>query len=82
MNVGSAGYMVGPPDGIEGPPQEVWLAWVPLVPNAPMSRVFELDLRCFSALWHGCAGYRELAPSAWTDHQASYKELNRIGPTT
>jgi hypothetical protein len=29
MNVGSTGYIVGPPDGIVGPPQEVWLAWVP-----------------------------------------------------
>jgi hypothetical protein len=82
MNVGSAGYIVGPPDGIEGPPQEIWLAWVPLVPNAPMSRVFDLDLRCFSAVWHGCTGYRELAPSAWTDNQAGYKELNRVGPAS
>ena len=78
--MGNGGYSVGPPDGIVGPPQEVWVAWVPMVPNAPMSRVFDLDLRCFSAVLHGCTGYRELAPSAWADHQASYKELNRVGP--
>jgi hypothetical protein len=74
MSTGSAGYRVGPPDGIEGPPQEVWLAWVPQTPDAPVSRVFDLDLRCFTAVFHGCTGYRELAPSAWADNQASSKK--------
>ena len=70
MDVGSRGYIVGPPDSIEGPPQEVWLVWVPHAPDSPMSRVFDLNLDCFTAIWHGCTGYRELAPSAWADHQA------------
>ena len=70
MNVGSAGYLVGPPDAIEGPPMQVWDAWVPQLPTAPMSRVFDLNLGCLTAVWHGCTGYRELAPSVWADHEA------------
>jgi hypothetical protein len=80
MNVGSRGYAVGPPDAIEGPPQEVWLAWVNHAPDAPMSRVFDLNLGCFTAIWHGCSGYQELAPSAWADYQASYNEMKTDGP--
>lgn len=73
MNIGNAGYAVGPPDGIEGPPQEVWLAWVPLTNDAPVSRALDLDLRCFTAVFRGCTGYQELAPSAWTDNHANRK---------
>ena len=74
MDLGKNGYRVGPPDGIEGPPQEVWLAWVSHAPDAPMSRVFDLDLHCLSAAWHGCSGFRELAPSAWADYETSFKK--------
>jgi hypothetical protein len=82
MDVGKRRYIVGPPDGMEGPSQEVWLAWVNYAPDAPMSRVFDLDLRCFSAVWHGCSGYQDLAPSAWADHEASINELKKVGPAS
>jgi hypothetical protein len=82
MELGKRGYAVGPPDGIEGPPQEVWLVWVNHAPDAPMSRVFDLDLHCFSAVWHGCTGYKELAPSAWADYEVGIDEMRRGSPAS
>lgn len=65
-----AGYRVGPPSAITGPPQELWIARVPQMPNAPVLRAFDVDLHCFTAVWHGCSGFQELAPSAWADNHS------------
>jgi hypothetical protein len=67
------GYSVGPPSAITGPFEELWIARVPLVPDAPFSRAFDLDVRCFGSIVRGCTGFRELAPSAWADNQAEQK---------
>jgi hypothetical protein len=68
---GAAGYTVGPPSAITGPFEELWIAHVPQVPDAPVSRAFDADLHCFTSILHGCTGFRELAPSAWADNQAN-----------
>jgi hypothetical protein len=39
------------------------------VPGVPTGRAFDLDLHCFTRVWHACAGFSELAPSAWADYQ-------------
>ncbi len=63
-------YVVGPPTAITGPPEELWTAWVLQTTDAPMRRAFDVDLRCFTSVLRGCTGFRELAPSAWVDHEA------------
>jgi hypothetical protein len=73
LDIGGAGYLVGPPSAITGPFEEVWIARVPQVPDAPASRAFDVDLRCFTSILHGCTGFRELAPSAWADNQANQR---------
>jgi hypothetical protein len=65
----SAGYTVGAPSAITGPPVELWIARVPQAPNAPVLRAFDVDLHCFTAVLRGCADFRELVPSAWADHE-------------
>ena len=69
LDLGAAGYVVGPPSAITGPFEELWIARVPQVPNAPVSRAFDVDLHCFTSILRGCTGFRELAPSAWADNQ-------------
>jgi hypothetical protein len=71
LDLGGAGYVVGPPSAITGPFEELWIAHVPQVPNAPVSRAFDVDLHCFTSILHGCTGFKELAPSAWADNQAN-----------
>jgi hypothetical protein len=39
-----------------------------------MARVFDVDLRCFTSIWHDCRDFGELAPSAWADHE---RKVNR-----
>lgn len=63
-------YVVSSPTAITGPPAEMWTAWILQTPDAPIGRAFDVDLRCFTAVMRGCAGLRQLAPSAWADHEA------------
>lgn len=44
-------------------------------PGMPAARVFDVDLRCLTAVSHGC-GFFDLAPSAWSDYQ---RELSQDG---
>lgn len=74
IDLGDAGYVVGPPSAITGPFEELWIAQVPQVHDAPVSRAFDVDLHCFTAVLRGCSGFRELAPSAWADNQDSHRK--------
>ena len=73
LDLGGAGYSVGPPSAITGPFEELWIAQVPQISNSPVSRAFDVDLHCFTSILRGCTGFRELAPSAWADNQADQK---------
>jgi hypothetical protein len=57
---------------VTGPPTEAYQAWVLQAPDAPMTRVFDTDLRCLTTIIHGCSGLSDLAPSAWQHYQASF----------
>jgi hypothetical protein len=61
-------YVVVAPH-VTGPPTEVLSAWVVQTPDAPMNHVFDVDLRCFMTLFHGCSDLRALAPSAWQHYR-------------
>ena len=74
LDLGGAEYSVGPPSAITGPFEELWIARVPQVPDAPVSRAFDIDVRCFTSILRGCTGFRELAPSAWAYNQADQKK--------
>jgi hypothetical protein len=62
-------YRVGAPH-VTGPPTEILSTHFVQTSNAPTRRAFDVDLRCVTAVWRGCDGLRELAPSAWADHQS------------
>jgi hypothetical protein len=54
---------------VTGPPTDALRAWVKQTSDAPMSQVFDVDLRCFTTIFHGCTSLSTLAPSAWQHHQ-------------
>jgi hypothetical protein len=60
---------------VTGPPTEAWGAWTLQASNAPMNRVFDIDLRCLTTILHGCSGLSALAPSAWQHYQAALKSI-------
>ena len=59
-------YSVGVPH-ITGPPMDIMMARIVQTPSAPMRRALDIDLRCLTAVFPACDGFRELAPSAWAD---------------
>jgi len=60
-------YMVAKPFA-SGFDADLLDAWVSQGAGVPMSRVFDVDLRCMTSLLHPCRDFAELAPSAWADH--------------
>jgi len=66
-NGGHPGYTVIKPhvtgDG------EILETWAAQKAGVPMDRVFDVHLRCFTSILHGCRDFSELAPSAWADHE-------------
>jgi len=68
LGEGGADYTVTTPH-VTGPPTELLESWVLQTPEAPMNRVFDIDLRCFTAIFHGCSDLGALAPSAWQQRQ-------------
>jgi len=58
---------------VTGPPIEILESWVVQTPAAPMNRVFDIDLHCFTTIFHGCSDLGALAPSAWQDREAALK---------
>jgi hypothetical protein len=63
-------YTVGVPH-VTGGTLDILSAQLVQSPSAPLQRVFDIDLRCLTAVWHACRGFVELAPSAWADYQTS-----------
>jgi len=66
---------------ITGGPVEVLRGQIMHVPNAPIGRAFDIELHCVTAIFAGCKGFDELAPSAWTDYraiQARFKEEQHL----
>jgi hypothetical protein len=66
---------------ITGGPGEVLRAQIMHVPNAPVGRAFDIELHCVTAIFAGCKGFDELAPSAWADYraiQARFKEERHL----
>ena len=66
--VPSGSYMVTTPH-VTGPPTEALQSWVQQTSDAPMNSVFDIDLRCFTSIFHGCSNVGALAPSAWQRRQ-------------
>jgi len=64
-----SGYGVGVPH-VTGWPTDILSVRVAQTANAPIRRAFDIDIRCFTAVWRSCRGFGELAPSAWADLQA------------
>jgi hypothetical protein len=58
---------------VTGPPTEALIAWVLQTPDAPMNQVFDVDLRCFTTIFHGCSDLGALAPSAWQHYRGKMK---------
>lgn len=54
---------------VTGPPTEALQAWVKQTSDAPMNQVFDVDLRCFTTIFHGCSNLSALAPSAWQHYR-------------
>ena len=59
---------------VTGPPTEILSAWVGQTPDAPMNHVFDVDLRCFTTILHGCSDLSALAPSAWQHYRGKNEE--------
>lgn len=57
-------YAVSVPH-VTGPPTEALEAWVLQRSDAPMNRVFDIDLHCFTSIFHACSNPGAFAPSAW-----------------
>jgi len=55
---------------ITGGRGEILRAQIMHVPNAPIGRAFDIELHCVTAIFAGCKGFDELAPSAWADYRA------------
>jgi hypothetical protein len=65
-------YVVTRPH-VTGPPTEALQSWVLQTSDAVMNRVFDIDVRCFTSVFHGCSGLGALAPSAWQKYEATLK---------
>jgi len=66
---GYADYYVGAPH-VTGSPTEILSTHFVQASNAPTRRAFDVNLHCVTAVWRGCRGLKELAPSAWADYQS------------
>ena len=64
---GDQDYSVRRPH-VTGGPLEILEVRMALKPGMPAARGFDVDLRCLTALSHGCS-FSGLAPSAWSDYQ-------------
>ena len=64
---GDQGYSVGRPH-VSGGALEILQVRIVPTPSMPAARAFDVNLRCLTAVWHGCT-FSELAPSAWNDYQ-------------
>ena len=64
---GDQNYSVGRPH-VTGGPLEILQVRMAQGPGMPAARGFDVDLRCLTAVSHGCS-FSDLAPSAWSDYQ-------------
>jgi len=62
-------YLVLTPH-VTGPPTKALSSWVVQSSDAPMNRVFDVDLRCLTTIFRGCSDPSALAPSAWQHYRA------------
>lgn len=60
---------------ITGGPMEILQVQMVQKPGMPAARFFDVNLRCLTAISHGC-GFPDLAPSAWSYYQ---RELTSDG---
>lgn len=68
IDEGDSGYQVSRPN-VTGGPVDVLETWAVQQTGVPMSRAFDVNLRCFTTVLHSCRNFAELAPSAWADHE-------------
>ena len=71
---GDQSYSFGRPH-VTGGPLEILQVRMTQLPGMPAARGFDVNLRCLTAVSHGCS-LSELAPSAWSDYQ---RELSHDG---
>ena len=64
---------------VMGSPADILIARFLQTPEAPIRRAFDLNLHCLTTLLHGCGGFDELAPSAWSDYEAREAKLGEEG---
>ncbi len=74
--IANRGYFVGVPH-ITGGPRDTLRASLPQTADAPTQRAFDVDLRCFTAVFRSCRGFGELAPSAWADYKARRANMRK-----
>jgi len=74
---GDQSYSVGRPH-VTGGPLEILQVKMAQMPNMPAARGFDVNLRCLTAVSHGCS-FSELAPSAWSDYQREVSHDGRQG---
>jgi hypothetical protein len=73
------GYVIGVPNmtGGRGIGDQFLVASLVQSSDASTRRAFDIHLNCLTVISRNCAGFRELAPSAWTDYQMSMDIFKR-----
>lgn len=65
-------YIVGKPDGCDGPCREVYFLFSPSADPATVNRLMQFDLSCLTRWIRPCRTEGDIMPSAWAQYQLDY----------
>jgi len=65
-------YLVGKPDGCDGPCREVHFIFSPSADSATINRLMQFDLSCLTRWIHPCRVEGDIMPSTWAQYELDY----------